>query len=164
MTSQIPSCIKCNKKFFNSTSLPFFQICGEVWIEIKIYEKYNPLGHYSQTCPGAPGDFVPKMQKGKQKKWPLLTGGRFHRVCNPNQTGGGGGGGSTPLDVLCKNFRAPRFCNFSFESCATCNAIFEKIGRTVLKLRNVMLQSSVCSKYGNFLDLCTKHYENGFMC
>ena len=56
----------------------------------------------------------------------------------------GGGGIHPPLDVSRDNFaeifsRAPRFHDFfSFESCATFDAIFVKIGHTVPKLRNVM--------------------------
>ena len=62
---------------------------------------------------------------------------------NPNQTGGGGWN-PPPLDVSRDNF-AEFFSRahalsllFSFESCATFDAIFGKIGRTVPKLRNVM--------------------------
>ena len=54
--------------------------------------------------------------------------------------GGGGGVESTPPRHFAEIFfRAPRFSDFfSFESCATFDAIFVKIGRTVPKLRNVM--------------------------
>ena len=61
------------------------------------------------------------------------------------KTGGGGGGAeSAPLDVSRDNFaefffRAASFHDFfSLKSCATFGAIFGKIGRTVLKLRNII--------------------------
>ena len=87
------------------------------------------------------------------------------RMFNPKRTGGVE---STPLYVSRDNlmllfFAHRAFVTFFFRVLRTFDAIFVKIGRTVPKLCNVM-QSSVGSKYWNFLDLCTKHMENGFLC
>ena len=63
------------------------------------------------------------------------------------QPGGGGGGGIHPppsLDISRDNFATTKNSRtalsrlFSFESCATFDAIFVKMGLTVPKLRNVM--------------------------
>ena len=63
-----------------------------------------------------------------------------------------------------KKNSAPRaFMTFFIQVLHIFGAIFRKIGRTVPKLRNVM-SSSVGSKFDNFLDLCTKRMENGFLC
>ena len=65
----------------------------------------------------------------------VIVGSSLFEVLNPNQTGGGGGWNPPP-----STFRAIISREFfsSFESCATFDAIFVKIGRTVPKLRNVM--------------------------
>ena len=94
---------------------------------------------------------------------------------NPKREGGGADGPPPPppppLDVSRDNFaemyffRAANFHDFLLKFCATFGAtmIFGKIGHTVRKLRNIML-SSGGSKCENFLDLCTNHMENGFLC
>ena len=86
---------------------------------------------------------------------------------NPKRPGGGGI--RPPLDISHDNFaeifsRAASFHGFFLSSFAQLLALFSgKIGRMVRKLRNIMC-SSVGSKFENFLDLCTKHMENGFLC
>ena len=99
----------------------------------------------------------------------LHTAWWFPNSPNPKRTGGGGGGGIRPPSmfrvIISRKFfpRCKLSWLFSLKSCATLGAIFGKIGRTVLKLRNIMY-SNVGSKFDNFLDLCTKRMENGFLC
>ena len=50
---------------------------------------------------------------------------------------------------------------FSFESCATFNFFFLKIGPTVTRSHD-LLSLHVSPKIAHFLDLCTKHMEKSF--